>query len=521
MFVVHVSMQSFAYDDAYIHFRIAENFITYGVPYFNPSEQVMVTSSSGWTLLVSGLALLSRLTTPLIDLCGWTAIFNGITTSLGCLLYLRLLRRAQPDRPRFIVQLLFGIAYLSQMIKPSLGLMETPFAMLLAGLALHQLLDNRPYSLLLFSLLPFFRPELAVLSLLATGYAIFVQRASLKRLLLLLLGALPMILFNLIFFGTLIPNTIHAKSLVYTLGYGETIAQFLARMIDDVFLLRLLNLFPSTHQLIYVFLFLILLSGILAIYLLQQAWKGLHQMIWQVDPFFLILLLWSIGLIGAYSVMRTKLFTWYEPLYLIPAWLGVCIALSSFQSKLSGWVAIPLIVSQGIGILEIILAIVVNPVIYQDFGETARVRRYLTVGQELYACYPQARLMTSEIGALGYAFHGYIYDGMDLASPSALSFHPMPIPDQRQSGSIGAIPVEFIQQEQPDIILSYDVFIESFLRSQIIGQYALYPIAILNENDQQLSGIQDVWGSKNLNIFINKDFLLSGSPACLSLGISP
>jgi len=92
-------------------------------------------------------------------------------------------------------------------------------------------------------------------------------------------------------------------------------------------------------------------------------------------------------------------------------------------------------------VLEIILALTVNPVIYQDFGETTRVGFYLTVGHELYICYAQTHLMTTEIGAMGYSFHGITLDGMGLASPEELAFYPMAVPQECTSRSIGAIPV--------------------------------------------------------------------------------
>jgi len=117
---VQLKMRTSAYDDAYIHFRIAENLINYGVPYDNQSDVVMVSSSSGGTLILAGLAMIARLS-PSLNLPTLTAVFKGIVTVTGALVFLRLLRLSHPYPRSTAVEIFFVIAYLSQMIKPSLG----------------------------------------------------------------------------------------------------------------------------------------------------------------------------------------------------------------------------------------------------------------------------------------------------------------------------------------------------------------------------------------------------------------
>src|SRR5712692_2540162 len=65
-------------DDAFIHLRIAHNFLQTGHPYFNPGEHVMVTSSPVWTLLLAMIELLFGMKNTLWV---WNAIFVGVAAT--------------------------------------------------------------------------------------------------------------------------------------------------------------------------------------------------------------------------------------------------------------------------------------------------------------------------------------------------------------------------------------------------------------------------------------------------------
>ncbi len=73
--------------------------------------------------------------------------------------------------------------------------------------------------------------------------------------------------------------------------------------------------------------------------------------------------------------------------------------------------------------------------------------------------------MSSEIGGLGEGFEGEILDAVGLATPSAIKYHPMRVPDERSSGDLGEIPTGFVSEMRPDVIVSYDVFAESLLKN--------------------------------------------------------
>jgi len=122
--------------------------------------------------------------------------------------------------------------------------------------------------------------------------------------------------------------------------------------------------------------------------------------------------------------------------------------------------------------------------------------------------------MTSEIGGLGYGFSGYVFDACGLASPDALEYHPMAIPKERSGGGICAIPPGFVAEQSPDIIVSYDLFIESFLQSDYITEYNLKTHELFLKDDREKAIVEtplgklerNLWGIRNLYIFIRKDY---------------
>ena len=81
----------------------------------------------------------------------------------------------------------------------------------------------------------------------------------------------------------------------------------------------------------------------------------------------------------------------------------------------------------------------------------------------------------------------------------------MKIPEKRSHGGIGAIPTKCVDEFKPEIIVSYDVFIEHFLKSNVVNLYNHYKLPVFTEFDLQHTQNHQVWGSKHLNVFIRKD----------------
>jgi hypothetical protein len=223
---------------------------------------------------------------------------------------------------------------------------------------------------------------------------------------------------------------------------------------------------------------------------------------------------WSVLITGAYVAAKTMIFPWYVPLYSVPLWLVVGkLILDSETPLIRTFLVIllmPLVASQLFNLGQVAMGAFYNPASYPDFLAGARVRQYIQVGKSLFEQYPQAPLLTSEIGGLGYGFKGYILDGAGLVTPSALAYHPLRIPEERSSGLLGAIPPAVVEKFQPDIIVSYDIFIEAFLKSNIAQRYVRTKCRVFLEDDLRRADGRTIWNNRYLNVFISRD-LWSGT----------
>jgi hypothetical protein len=164
----------------------------------------------------------------------------------------------------------------------------------------------------------------------------------------------------------------------------------------------------------------------------------------------------------AYASQRTLIFPWYRPLYLLPLLGGGLLSLASAPPAtralallflgLCGTRASAEALSMTSGFLTRTRAA------WSEHASGLRVQRYLRLGASLRERFPNASVLAPEIGALGWSFRGRILDGLGLATPAALAFHPLPVPSMRTHGSEGALPPEAIARFQPDLIVSLDVF---------------------------------------------------------------
>jgi hypothetical protein len=149
----------------------------------------------------------------------------------------------------------------------------------------------------------------------------------------------------------------------------------------------------------------------------------------------------------------------------------------------------------------------VQPAYYVEFAAGARVRKYRQVAAVLFEHFPHASLMTSEIGGLGYAFRGQVVDAAGLVSPAALRYHPLQTPQERSAEWLGAVPVGFVAEVRPGIIVSYAVLIEALLQSDVLHDYVHIREPVYLAEDVQRAGSAEFWGSEHLHIFIRKDLL--------------
>lgn len=484
---LHLSQIPNADDDAYIHMRIASHLADMGQPYYNPGERVMGSSSSLWTLSLASLYKIFP------DRLAVIAVVNALSTAAAAVIYGLIFRRLAGQKVHWAVSIAAGLAVAFLLLNSSTGLMETSLAMLTAGCAVLLFLQHRSAAWLLFGLLPFFRLELAFFSLLFFLYACWVRKDSWVPMLLAgLVGVLPCLLYDLAFFSTLLPFPVAAKSQVY---WQSGIDAF-GRMMMSIF-----PWFASKPLLMLGSCLAAVLAPLPGLRRIFHPWNTEEE----AEQIIYLFLLSGAGLSAAYLAARTFVFAWYIPLYVLPLAFGLlCLGARRTNLLALAVCAIMILGPCQSAFTTLKYAFFQQPA-YPFSGLSARVRKYLQVGQILYQRYPTATLLTSEIGGLGWSFKGHIIDGAGLISPQALRYHPMKVPEQRADGTLGAIPAALIRETRPEIIVSYDVFLEEFLKSDVRAEYTRIQEPRFLEEDQIRSKGALLWETGDLNIFIRKD----------------
>ncbi len=298
--VPHLGLKNYAYDDAYIHIRLASHLIQNGQPYFNPGEAVNVSSSPVWTVLVAVILALSGFNLTGLD------VFNAAVTTGGVFAFLALL--ASEIRLTSATKIVVGAAYLAIILPSSIGWMETSLAWLVACAGLLRYRQGRTDAFVLLGLIPFIRPEFALLTLIILGHALIQRQMKGTRVAALALaGAVAPILYELYFFHTLVPSAVVAKSAVYALSHRDVIMAMVVSLVQN------LEPWPFLYPYVGILAGLIIFSAAapVAIFLSYSRLR--------FSSFLLpVLALFGAVVIVGYILQDVLIEPWYAPIYLIP-----------------------------------------------------------------------------------------------------------------------------------------------------------------------------------------------------------
>jgi hypothetical protein len=479
-------------DDAYIHLRIAHNMIRTGHPYFNLGEPVMVTSSPVWTLVLvlNELVFGARNT-----LWMWNAIFVALAATAAY--WLGWSQVSSRGRAYQVAALLIPITVMAALSNASPG-METPLAVALLFFAAVAFLRSSLWALPLLTLAAFTRYELAI-ALAAAGLVCLGTRSAWRY------GAIPAAVIAGAFaawllkeFGTLVPSAVAAKSHVYVLTASDTLDEILPHplvLIDFENVLLLLTL---------------LLLGLWFAQPLLHAERREPPRIVAIA-----LMLWGASLGLLYIFGKTFIFDWYRPLVWCPIMVGILLMMVIDHSTPRRILALLLLSTLFLNVYAYPVelaraALATRPEGAPILNQSRRVRVYLAAGAILREICPQSQLMTSEIGALGYSFQGYIADGVGIASPEAIKYHPMAVPQERSHPGLGAIPPRFVWERNPDLIFTFDIYGEAVAASpEIHAAYEdlrFYPVL----RSESQANLRPAWGARTLHVFVKKT---GGCPA--------
>ena len=244
---INVNLHQYAEDDAYIHFRIAEHLIQFGQPYFNLNEPIFTTSSIIWTLFLAGLSIIP------FDLPLKVAILNAFFVGIGGLLYAKI---SYESTGNIFLAWIIPLIYAGILMHSSIGLMETPLALLVVGYGLNQYIKRKTNTWFFFSLVIFIRLELVIFSIIFLINSIFRRNFHWKKVISYsLLGAIPFLTIEFLFFRTIIPNTIIAKSIIYQLTKHTLVRNIFQVTLPNIQILKSLNPY---WQIIYISLIITL-----------------------------------------------------------------------------------------------------------------------------------------------------------------------------------------------------------------------------------------------------------------------
>jgi hypothetical protein len=470
-----VRLGSMAEDDSFIHRRIAINLQNLGEPYFNPGQRVMVTSSPVWIMLLTGLREVLRIANP----APFLDVFFILVSAATAYLVLETVMVAEDKAGRLFPVLAFALVCVG-LLPALISQMETPLAIALILAGVLGVVADKPWGMPLLVLACFTRYECVLLCAGAGSWVTLRRRWTRWSLFacvaIVLLGSA----WLLREYGTVIPNTVIAKSHLYALSYRQVLGMLLFSQKAS------LVLFP--------------VLGVV-------WWFRGRDRLSRPGPavFFLAGFGTLLGL--AYIVRKTFVFAWYLPLVWLPIALGVLLWTNRRRSgpAITGalFAAMLLFPFAMLDVRLLLAAVRGAPGSVSGFPLVARVHTYRKVGAALNGVCPAATLMTSEIGGLGWEFHGKILDAAGLASPEAIRYHPMRIPEERSTGDLGEIPAGFVRERRPDLIVSYDFFMESALPAARQLGYIDYSYRPFIPEDS--ASMKGTWRNMRLHVLVAPD----------------
>lgn len=465
-------------DDGFIHARIARNLADAGYAYFNLDSPANASSSPLFTLILAGLFTLFGAQLWVVQL--WNAL---MVVSLAVLLW----RRFPGTAPlRCAIALLAALSVLPA----AADLMETPTAILLFVAGVLSIEKQGQGALGLLTLAAFTRPECGAALLIALLWQSRSPGRSWGSVVLPpLIVAAMMLGWLYLHFGAVIPQSIIAKSIVYEIS---------PRVFwEHVYL----ALFGDEDRSIVAACILIAVIGVLAL-----KWRELPRaMFWLLGGSVIITVL-------SYRIKSVLFFPWYAPLVSVP----LLLLLGMLASRCGR--------SRAIAAICIVASLPFTIPTFMEIDDVlrgrsdsmamrwgARVQSYRLLGQSIQRSYPGAVVMMAEIGGFGWEFKGTVLDAVGLATPEALRFHPMKVPEERVAGSIGAIPAGFIEERQPDFVIGYPQFLKSFSRSgDAVAKYCQYDLHVFPRSERARMSGTALWGNRHLFVYVKRSLL--GTP---------
>jgi len=453
--IEHYWLRGLKFDDAWIHFRYAQN-LAHGKGFvYNEGERVLGSGGIAWNLI---LAVLARATGP--DTLSDAVSLMNFVALVGCaaVLYRALQEIVAPWVGLTITGFLLAQGPL---LICSIGGMETTLLCLLYFATFLALLRERyVLAALAAGAAVCFRVESIVL-LVATMLAALLYRRKRLGLVIATGSALPALasLWAWAYFGSPIANSTIAKKIVYVvppLAAFNNCFDFLLAVFPFDQLVPLPQ-HPGLTRLLGIVTWMVLVE--LGYLFLRKRSPPASLIVLQV-----------LGAFAFYAVTNPQVFRWYTCTFIPLATLLAVLGMLAITRRVPG------LRSRPYGSLVVLLAAISFiplratwwPFVPPDDArfsfwapnaqEHARTYQYAHIARWLNGrSKPTDRVCISEIGAFGYHYRGPILDGLGLVSPEVLPYHPLP-DSLRPNGLKGAIPPQVVRDFLPEFVVSLDVF---------------------------------------------------------------
>lgn len=480
-------------DDSFITFRYARNILAGEGFVYNIGQPVLGTTTPLYTLCMAILGFFSGGTGanfPIIAL-----IFNAVLDGFTTILILLVARKLNARWAGIGAALAWAVAPYS--VSFAIGGMETSlYIFLLVGAWVSYIYQYYSLTALAAAFAFLTRPDaLALVLPLGFDRLFFDPKRRGKNIGYKEIVAffLPLVLwfgFSYFYFGTLLPQSIAAKTEAYSLAPLSAFIRFLQHystpfMENEIFGIPAIII----GLIIYPFLFILGIRNAL-----KNNWAN-----WPAALF-------PVGYAAAFAIANPLIFRWYLapplPFYFIFILLGLeILIIDIFKGqkkehfmKYAAWSLV---------ILLPFAFLLNNWTLKPDHGLEKPAPKmawyqlellYTETGKMMAPIIlenPEIILAAGDVGALGYYSNAIILDTVGLISPQVLAYYPLP--EELYSDFAYAISPEMIKEFQPDYFITLEIYVRSGLMkdASFLDQYKL-----IKKIDT------DIYGSDGLLIFV-------------------
>lgn len=469
-FTARVLPEPRSIDDSFITFRYSRNLVEGNGFVYNTGSQTLGTTTPLYTLLMAAISLVTG-----SEQFPWFALYtNAIADSLSAMLLVLIMFHA--TRHTVLAALIGFLWAINPMsVTFAIGGMETSVAILWAIAAVYFYLKGRErWMAVCMALAVLTRIDTIIWVSLLFLYQFYTrwrttapapdtapERAFTHRIpwqswLIFVVILLPWYSFSLVYFGTVLPRSLSAKSVAYIVGDFQAATRLIQQLATPFFDYDALGI-PG----IVIGLFLYpALAAIGTFYAVKNHARLVPYLIYP----------WVY--VAIFSIMNPLIFRWYLapilPAYFIAILLGIWALGSSLATQLER----PAVLSVLVAVAGVIFGVFLLNAweLHPDHGPDRPAPEmawhkielnYRRVGEKLrneYEVTADTLVAAGDIGAVGYYSRATILDTVGLVTPEISEYYPL---DEDLLGETGnyAVPPAIIFDYDPDYIVLMEAFV--------------------------------------------------------------